>query len=239
MDIIEFLSRLDNYQQSVKIYTNSLLAKFIGSDMIPLEPSEALLDRSSLSASMPTSSSSTTTIAASLPLRNRPKRTVKKNTNNNITNMVSSINLRNISPQISTYEPNTLLEGKEHLIESLKRPYSKIQPRPYLPVRVWQGSNWEDWAQFQVGDVVHIPFTEMEDEIVLKMVSKYDRKGIKYNDSILNDMEIWSSLATALPGRDAQDCQYRYLDLMDSINDKIFKRSFIVSKENRKLIRFF
>ncbi|CAO3615428.1 unnamed protein product [Cunninghamella echinulata] len=234
MDFIEFLSRLDNYQQSVKIYTNSLLTKFIDSDMIPLETSEAILDRSSISIGISSSSLSTTVRASSLPLRSRPKRATTKNINNSMSNMVSSISLRSTSPQISTYEPNTLMEGKDHLIEILKKPYPKIQPRPYLPVRVWQGSNWEDWAQFQVGDVIHIPFTEMEDEIVLKMVSKYAKKRTKNNDSILNDMEVWSNLAIALPGRDVQDCQYRYLDLMDSINDRIFKKTFIVSKENQK-----
>lgn len=221
MDFIEFLSRLDYYQQSVKIYTNSLIDNY----NMNLDQTSPSLESSPEISLTPYSNASGT-----IPLRARSKRSM---------GMKTKLKMNQLAKQpivFSNEVNNTVEEEMDNLLEQLKKPYSdKPLQRPYIPIRVWHGTNWEDWAQFQIGDIIHVPFNEIEDKVLLQKVTEVIKKNPKYANTVFSDGDIWSELPLFLPGRDIQDCQFRYMDIDESKSDKVFGKTFIVSKDYGKV----
>ncbi|KAF7728459.1 hypothetical protein EC973_006012 [Apophysomyces ossiformis] len=95
---------------------------------------------------------------------------------------------------------------------------SILEPRrPYFPALAWQHSTWEDWAQFEVGDLIHYPFEPWEISIIdqqlerLQSRSKRRRSGIE--DTLANIPNYnWEAIALELPGRVPNDCQRFWID---------------------------
>ncbi|KAI7864775.1 WD40-repeat-containing domain protein [Spinellus fusiger] len=74
--------------------------------------------------------------------------------------------------------------------------------KPYIPSELWSDSNWEDWSQFEVGDIIHWPFTESEKNILISLIEPKlrSKKNIAHLD--------WNSIPMKVPGRTVSDCQY-------------------------------
>ncbi|KAI8081728.1 WD40-repeat-containing domain protein [Halteromyces radiatus] len=181
---------------------------------------EGLSPRNEMSDILSTSSSQRTRLSAS------SRRSLKrKATTTRATIVQSTSTLGNA---------NNKDELRQALIQRLETPYlAGGMARPYIPAPVWQDSNWEDWAQFQPGDLMHVPFTEVEDSFICSRVQKLERKK-RGLTAIFNDEDLWHQIASFLPGRDKQDCRFRYYDIINSKHLHLFKKPLLVAREKKR-----
>lgn len=99
---------------------------------------------------------------------------------------------------------------------------------PYVPSRVWYNSTWEDWAQLDIADILHYPFTPQEIIIIQNCIFKV--KGPKFT----RDLEsYWQYVSTQLPGRTPLDCKCFWSDLKDG-QYKLFDKVIMVRKHKGK-----
>ncbi|KAI8342537.1 WD40-repeat-containing domain protein [Chlamydoabsidia padenii] len=209
MDLLELFTRLDFYQHSLIQHVKEL------------QPKTTL---------KPSNQHSPPTISPTASTRTLLKRTTTAHSPSTKHSLSPS---SYTTPIHSTTLDNStdLAVSQTNLIKRLEIPYLTTMPRPYIPNLVWQGSNWEDWAQFIPGDLIHVPFTGAEDALIEKVVRKtLDRKRRTTASSIYGDNELWDELAVLLPGREAQDCKFRYMDLEKPAMN-IFNKAQIVIKE--------
>lgn len=78
--------------------------------------------------------------------------------------------------------------------------------KPYVPNQVWYNSTWEDWAQLDVADILHYPFSKDEIQFISQTVSKQVVRKIK------REIDFWQSVSTSLPGRTPLDCRCFWTD---------------------------
>ncbi|KAG0167765.1 hypothetical protein DFQ30_005681 [Apophysomyces sp. BC1015] len=108
---------------------------------------------------------------------------------------------------------STLAQGKQaSTVQSLSQPY-----RPYFPVLAWSQSTWEDWAQFEVGDLIHYPFETWEIKImeqrIERLQTKTKRRRTESEDPLLDLANYnWEAIALDLPGRIPDDCRRFWID---------------------------
>lgn len=99
---------------------------------------------------------------------------------------------------------------------------------PYVPNRVWYNSTWEDWAQLDVGDILHYPFTTTEIEAVKHYVSKLSfKKQSRYGFEVA---DFWQYISSFLPGRTPLDCECFWRDYQDG-HHRMFNNVIIVRRE--------
>ncbi|KAG2190222.1 hypothetical protein INT46_001146 [Mucor plumbeus] len=93
--------------------------------------------------------------------------------------------------------------GQKSAVESQSPTAHSQEPNtPYVPSRVWYNSTWEDWAQLDIADILHYPFTPQEITIIQNCIFKV--KGPKFT----RDLEsYWQYVSTQLPGRTPLDSQ--------------------------------
>ncbi|KAL0089700.1 WD40-repeat-containing domain protein [Phycomyces blakesleeanus] len=84
--------------------------------------------------------------------------------------------------------------------------------KPYVPYYAWYNSNWEDWAQFEHGDIIHWPFSEYERDIVRSMIEPGERFRRR-----LSTVD-WVTMSVNLPGRTSADCQRYWIDHQEEIH---------------------
>ncbi|CEP15670.1 hypothetical protein [Parasitella parasitica] len=95
---------------------------------------------------------------------------------------------------------------------------------PYVPSRVWYNSTWEDWAQLDIADILHYPFTSQEIATIQHCIHK--TKGSR----VTKDLEsYWQYVSTQLPGRTPLDCKCFWSDLKDG-QYKLFDKVIMVRK---------
>ncbi|ORZ23145.1 WD40-repeat-containing domain protein [Absidia repens] len=201
----EMLTRLDYYQHSMNRHVEGLQPKLSKEDLRKTD---------SLSPGISPTSSTGIILTPSLPTG---RNTVKRNTTISYSHTTRATR-------------NNKLDHQAILTRLLDAPYSSMLQRPYVPVAVWQGSNWEDWAQFAPGELIHVPFTEDEDFVVNKMAQKLTERKRKVNSkSLPYDSIAWSQAPILLPGRESQDCCFRYMDIMESKNH-LFQKPQLVTR---------
>jgi hypothetical protein len=99
---------------------------------------------------------------------------------------------------------------------------------PYVPNRVWYNSTWEDWAQLDVGDILHYPFSEDEIETIKFYVAKQSiKKSARHK---IESIDFWQYISTFLPGRTPLDCRCFWTDYTDS-HYKLFNKVIIIRRE--------
>lgn len=106
-----------------------------------------------------------------------------------------------------------------------------VPNRPYVPNRVWYNSTWEDWAQLDVGDVLHIPFNDQEAEILKTAV---DKQSIKKSRSGRELVDFWQYVSSLLPGRSHIDCKCFWTDYMDG-NNHLYNKTIVIARRPGKL----
>ncbi|KAG1464294.1 hypothetical protein G6F46_001194 [Rhizopus delemar] len=86
-------------------------------------------------------------------------------------------------------------------------PSAKVETqKPYTPNKVWFNSTWEDWAQLDPGDVLHVPFSKEEIHVLEYHVNKHVARGGK------NLVDFWIYVSSMLPGRTRLDCKWFWID---------------------------
>lgn len=86
-------------------------------------------------------------------------------------------------------------------------PSGKVETqKPYTPNKVWFNSTWEDWAQLDPGDVLHVPFSKEEIHVLEFHVNKHVARGGK------NLVDFWIYVSSMLPGRTRLDCKWFWID---------------------------
>lgn len=88
-------------------------------------------------------------------------------------------------------------------------PYEPINP--YVPNRAWYNSTWEDWAQLDVGDILHCPFTDAEFQIIQDCVERNVRRS-RFGRELV---DFWQYVSTRLPGRSPLDCRCYWSDYLE------------------------
>lgn len=98
---------------------------------------------------------------------------------------------------------------------------------PYVPNRVWYNSTWEDWAQLDVGDVLHCPFTEEEARVLEIQVAKQNLKRSKYGRDLV---DFWQYASTFLPGRSPLDCRCFWQDYIEG-NYRLYNKTIMIARQ--------
>ncbi|CAO3657020.1 unnamed protein product [Mucor hiemalis] len=102
---------------------------------------------------------------------------------------------------------------------------------PYVPNRVWYNSTWEDWAQLDVNDVLHIPFTSEESLLIQNQVAKQVlRKNARQKDLV----DFWQYVSTLLPGRTPLDCRCFWQDFIDGGGGN-YNKSIMIGRQKQEL----
>lgn len=104
---------------------------------------------------------------------------------------------------------------------------------PYVPNRVWYNSTWEDWAQLDVGDILHCPFTPNEVDILQNCVEKQNIKKSKFGRELVN---FWQYVSTLLPGRSPLDCRCYWSDFTDG-NLILHNNPIIINRQKGKVMQ--
>lgn len=218
MDLLEQLTRLDFYQDSMHHYV---------AEMRPKASAVGTPGNVTRRSSSPVSAASTITRTSAK--RNAVAYPVKK-----IHPSICASTAITPGTLSTAYCPGEISAIQTNLITRLETPYLLGMPRPYIPTTVWHGSNWEDWAQFTPADLIHVPFTKAEDAMIEKMTRKMiERKRRQVPSSIYVDQELWNELAVLLPGREPQDCRFRFMDL-EKPSKNLFNKPQMVVKDKRK-----
>ncbi|KAI9243711.1 WD40-repeat-containing domain protein [Helicostylum pulchrum] len=102
---------------------------------------------------------------------------------------------------------------------------------PYVPNRVWYNSTWEDWAQLDVGDILHCPFTPNEVNILQNCVEKQNIKKNKYGRELV---DFWQYVSTLLPGRSPLDCRCYWSDFTEG-NLILYNNPIIINRQKANL----
>ncbi|KAG2204464.1 hypothetical protein INT47_005255 [Mucor saturninus] len=113
---------------------------------------------------------------------------------------------------------------------SNKKPEHSTSNRPYVPNRVWYNSTWEDWAQLDAGDVLHIPFNEQEVEILKNAVKKQNYKKSKSGRELV---DFWQYVSALLPGRSHIDCKCFWSDYMEG-NSQLYNKTIVIARRPDK-----
>lgn len=101
---------------------------------------------------------------------------------------------------------------------------------PYVPNRVWYNSTWEDWVQLDVGDVLHVPFTEQEVEILKTAVAKQNGKKSRSGRELI---DFWQYVSSFLPGRSPLDCRCFWIDYIEG-SHQLYKKPIIIARRQGK-----
>lgn len=108
-----------------------------------------------------------------------------------------------------------------------------VMGRPYVPNQVWTHSTWEDWAQLDIGDILHIPFRADEIDILRVLVNKQLSK--KHNKR--KELDFWQHIAYRLPGRSPVDCRCFWTDYTNG-SIQYHNKILMVRQMRGKLISF-
>lgn len=126
----------------------------------------------------------------------------------------------------------------------------KIILNPYVPNRVWYNSTWEDWAQLDANDVLHVPFTQEESLIIETQVAKYAVKKTNNSNSTTTSSttttthyrhyskdlaDFWQYVSTLLPGRTPLDCRCFYQDFIDCGGGGNYNKSIMIGRYKQPL----
>ncbi|OBZ87355.1 Rik1-associated factor 1 [Choanephora cucurbitarum] len=103
---------------------------------------------------------------------------------------------------------------------------------PYVPNQVWYHSTWEDWAQLDVGDVLHCPFTAQEIQVLSYQIEKYSKRSSRSNR---DNLSFWDYVATMLPGRTSCDCKWFWIDYREQVHNKLFSRVVVIRRRQDTL----
>ncbi|KAI8386815.1 WD40-repeat-containing domain protein [Blakeslea trispora] len=103
---------------------------------------------------------------------------------------------------------------------------------PYVPNQVWYHSTWEDWAQLDVGDVLHCPFTAQEIQVLSYHMKKYSKRS---SVSSRENLSFWDYTATMLPGRTPNDCRWFWADYREQVHNKLFSRVVVIRRRKDPL----
>ncbi len=98
---------------------------------------------------------------------------------------------------------------------------------PYVPNRVWYNSTWEDWAQLDVGDVLHCPFTEEEAQVLEIQVAKQNIKRSKFGRDLV---DFWQYASTFLPGRSPLDCRCFWQDYTEG-SYRLYNKTIMIARQ--------
>ncbi|KAI8047381.1 hypothetical protein BDF21DRAFT_352328 [Thamnidium elegans] len=105
------------------------------------------------------------------------------------------------------------------------------QTNPYVPNRAWYNSTWEDWAQLDVGDILHCPFTSNEVQILQNCVEKQNIKKSKFGRELV---DFWQYVSTLLPGRTPLDCRCYWSDFTEG-NLISYNNPIIINRQKANL----
>ncbi|KAI9276371.1 WD40-repeat-containing domain protein [Sporodiniella umbellata] len=108
--------------------------------------------------------------------------------------------------------PRRAQRGTEikELTVSTTNNYRELQ-KPYTPNKVWFNSTWEDWAQLNQGDILHVPFSKEEADLIKYHVQKHLARPARCQ------VDFWIYLSSMLPGRTRLDCLWFWIDLESGI----------------------
>jgi hypothetical protein len=134
-----------------------------------------------------------------------------------------------VSRRTTRYHQDGNKSNDQLLSSSIYTPY--VPNIPYVPNRVWYNSTWEDWAQLDVGDILHYPFSDEEVEILKFYVAKLSLK--KFSKSKSESVDFWQYVSNFLPGRTPLDCRCFWTDYMDGHPD-LYTKVIIVRRERGK-----
>lgn len=90
-------------------------------------------------------------------------------------------------------------------------PINNTPMSPYVPIQVWYNSTWEDWAQLDVADILHYPFTKDEVQLLQYLVAK------EVSSKKKRELDFWQLVATNLPGRTPLDCKCFWIDFLSQL----------------------
>ncbi|KAI7899201.1 WD40-repeat-containing domain protein [Cokeromyces recurvatus] len=125
--------------------------------------------------------------------------------------------------------PNNSRQLKDCQSPSLSNIH-QVSDTPYVPTCVWYNSNWEDWAQLDVADILHYPFQPYEVEIIKNCVSKQVTKRAKIGRDMV---DFWQYVSTLLPGRTPTECRYFWADYLEG-NHQMFNKAIIVRRHKAR-----
>ncbi|CEG62878.1 hypothetical protein RMATCC62417_00129 [Rhizopus microsporus] len=100
---------------------------------------------------------------------------------------------------------------ESHSNEAASRGSGADMQKLYVPNKVWFNSTWEDWAQLDPGDVLHIPFSKKEIEVLEYYVNKRMVRGSR------SQVDFWLFVSSMLPGRTGLDCKWFWIDYTSNI----------------------
>jgi hypothetical protein len=117
---------------------------------------------------------------------------------------------------------------ESHSNEVACRGSSTDMQKLYVPNKVWFNSTWEDWAQLDPGDVLHIPFSKKEIEVLEYHVNKRMVRGSR------GEIDFWLFVSSMLPGRTGLDCKWFWIDYTSNI-PFVYTRPVMIRQFKREL----